>query len=114
MPKAAEVTGNNYTRWDEHKAVAAIVKAVAIWPLLNLKFVELDYRRAKRNSKKKKWSLTKRNRLVLRLYNDDDIAALAIYNQIKPRHRQRILAEIRQRERHRKALASGDGDKEGM
>jgi len=52
--------------------------------------------------------------LVLRMYNNDDIAALAIYNQIKPRHRQRILAEIRQRERHRKALAGGDRDKEGM
>jgi len=114
MPKAAKVTGFDYTGWDEHKALAAIVKAVAIWPLPDLKFVELDYRRAKRNLKKKKWSLTKRNRLVLRLYNDDDIAALAIYNQIKPRHRQRILAEIRQRERHRKALAGGDRDKEGM
>jgi len=114
MPKAAKLTGFDYSGWDEHKALAAIVKAVAIYPRPNLDTVTRDYSRAKRSLNKERWALTKRNRLVLRMYNNDDIAALAIYNQIKPRHRQRILAEIRQRERHRKALAGGDRDKEGM
>ncbi|KAI4656273.1 hypothetical protein J4E93_000992 [Alternaria ventricosa] len=114
MFRAAKATGTDYFGWDERKALEAIVKAVAIYPRLTLDFVAKDYLSAKRNLRKKKWSLTKRNRLVLRMYGDDDIAALAIYNQIKPRHRQRILAEIRHRERQKKALAGGFQDKEGM
>ncbi|KAI4917715.1 hypothetical protein J4E85_009807 [Alternaria conjuncta] len=51
MSKAAEATGIDYTGWDEQKTLAAIAKAVAVWPRHDLSFVETDYEHAKRSWK---------------------------------------------------------------
>lgn len=112
MSKAAEATGIDYTGWDEHKALAAIAKAVAVWPRHDLSFVETDYEHAKRSWKNR--TDKGYDRRVLAAFDDDDIAALAIYNRMKPRYRRRVLTRIRQGERRGKVSTGGDHYEPGM